>query len=237
MNGLPRLTDASQRGSRTRSLRSASPKIGECRRHAEHRSRTPGAVLESKQHTKAGVADAHCVLQHRLEYWLQLARRTRNDAQHLRGRGLLLQCLGKFERPLVELLSEIVVGSAATARNRPLRARRRFHGCAAKAIGVMSVSPLIKPSQTTGRANDITPRPHEGREFSCSTSSPACYRLKKRGPRPGSWNAISLIGKREPDTCILSRSVARWQHEHAFLGKKCTMCTKGGLGSSSRSRP
>src|SRR5262245_65428157 len=43
-----------------------------------------------------GLANAHRVRQHGLEYRLELARRTGNDLQHLRGRGLLLQRLGEF---------------------------------------------------------------------------------------------------------------------------------------------
>ena len=48
------------------------------------------------QGAELGVAEPCCVRQHRLEHRLQLARRTRDDAQHLRGCGLLLQRLGEL---------------------------------------------------------------------------------------------------------------------------------------------
>jgi len=96
-----------------------------------------------------------------LKHGLQIEGRPADDLEHLRSRRLLLQRLskvlsrfGEFVGPMVELLSEIVVLSAATARNRrPLRTpelRRRFHCCAAaNAIDVMGVRPLIEPSQAT----------------------------------------------------------------------------------------
>ena len=46
------------------------------------------------------------VRQHGLEHWLQLAGRARDDAQHLRGRGLLLQRLGKLARALLHLVEQ-----------------------------------------------------------------------------------------------------------------------------------
>jgi len=49
MNRLPGLGDTAESRSRTRSLWSALPEFGKCRRHSEHRRRTPRAVLESKQ--------------------------------------------------------------------------------------------------------------------------------------------------------------------------------------------
>src|SRR5215471_4964823 len=45
---------------------------------------------------KFGVADARRILQHRLEHRLQLAGRTADDTEHLRGRGLLLQRLAQL---------------------------------------------------------------------------------------------------------------------------------------------
>ena len=44
------------------------------------------------------VADARRVLQHRLEHGLQIAREAADDLQHLRGRRLLLQRLGRRSR-------------------------------------------------------------------------------------------------------------------------------------------
>ena len=52
-------SDAAQRRSPTRSLWSALPELGECRRDAEHRSRKHAPSLETEQHAEAGLADAH----------------------------------------------------------------------------------------------------------------------------------------------------------------------------------
>src|SRR5262249_22942574 len=74
MNRLPGRGNAAQPSSRTRSLRPTLPELGKCRRHSEHRRRTPRALLKSKQHAKVGLADPHRVRQHGLEYGFQLAR-------------------------------------------------------------------------------------------------------------------------------------------------------------------
>jgi hypothetical protein len=46
--------------------------------------------------TELGFTDAHRVRQHGLEHGLQLAGRTRDNPQHLRGGRLLLQRLGEL---------------------------------------------------------------------------------------------------------------------------------------------
>ena len=51
--------------------------------------------LVKVQVAELGLADAHRVLQQRLEHRLQLAGRTGDDVQHFGGGGLLLQRLGK----------------------------------------------------------------------------------------------------------------------------------------------
>jgi hypothetical protein len=96
MNRPPRLHDANKGSFRARPLRAALPELGKCRWYSEHRSCPPRAILESKQTSEIGLADAHCVLQHRSKDRLQFAWRTRDDLQHIRGRGLLLQRLGKL---------------------------------------------------------------------------------------------------------------------------------------------
>src|SRR5262245_64144457 len=56
-----------------------------------HCNSPKGISFASIQNAELGLADASRILQHRLEHRLQLARRTANDAQHLRRRSLLLQ--------------------------------------------------------------------------------------------------------------------------------------------------
>jgi hypothetical protein len=52
-------------------------------------------ALGLKQYAELGCADARRLLQHGFEHRLQLAGQAGDDAQHLGGRGLLLQGLGK----------------------------------------------------------------------------------------------------------------------------------------------
>ena len=55
-----------------------------------------GIAVAPETSAELGFADARRVCQHRLEHRLQLAGRARDDVQHLRGRGLLLQRLGEI---------------------------------------------------------------------------------------------------------------------------------------------
>jgi hypothetical protein len=59
------------------------------------------------QRTKLGVAEPCRARQYRLEHRRQLAWRARYDAQHLRGRSLLLQRLGKVVSARFQLLFEV----------------------------------------------------------------------------------------------------------------------------------
>src|SRR5262249_38715830 len=72
------------------------------------------------ERAKVGLAEAHGVSEQGLEHGLQLAGRTRNDAQHLGRRRLLLPRFGKLARARLELLFQLGSGLAhpATARSR-----------------------------------------------------------------------------------------------------------------------
>src|SRR5262245_5944161 len=59
-----------------------------------------------KQHAEFRLADTNGVLQHGLKHGSYLARRTRNHLENLRGRGLLLQRLGKLARPRLHLVEQ-----------------------------------------------------------------------------------------------------------------------------------
>src|SRR5262245_9256173 len=74
-----------------------------------------------------GLANAHCIGQHGLEHRLKLAGRAGDDLQHLGGRGLLLQRLGKVPPRFgeltgarFELLFQLAqrIGPVANARSR-----------------------------------------------------------------------------------------------------------------------
>ena len=60
------------------------------------RDGTEAIALPQPQDAKLGLADARGILQHRLKYRLQIAGRSADDAQHLRGCGLLLRRFGKL---------------------------------------------------------------------------------------------------------------------------------------------
>jgi hypothetical protein len=96
--------------------------------HAKERDGFKRVVDVPKQNTELGLADADCIIQHSLEYRFKLAGRARDDTEHVRGRGLLLQCLGEtflclgeVAGALIELFLEI--GGAGTVMSRN---RRRF---------------------------------------------------------------------------------------------------------------
>ena len=56
-----------------------------------HSGDAKGVAVANIQIAELGVAELNRVRQHGLEHWAKLARRAGDDAQHLRGRGLLLQ--------------------------------------------------------------------------------------------------------------------------------------------------
>src|SRR5262249_24462541 len=67
MNRAPRPHNATDGSLRTRPIWSALPELGKCGGHAKHRGCADRAILESKQRTKIGVADADRVRQHGLK--------------------------------------------------------------------------------------------------------------------------------------------------------------------------
>src|SRR5262249_11747550 len=64
--------------------------LDKCSRRTVHRDRAKGISLAQEQVAKLGIAQSRRILQHGLEHGLELARRTADDTQDLRGRGLLL---------------------------------------------------------------------------------------------------------------------------------------------------
>src|SRR5262249_22571271 len=76
------------------------------RRQAERCHRMKRTIVVTEQYTKFGLADAHGIPQHGLEYRLQFTRRRADDLQHLRGRSLLLQRLAEIVRALAQLVEQ-----------------------------------------------------------------------------------------------------------------------------------
>src|SRR5215510_15787692 len=55
------------------------------------RDQTEGVAFAKVEVTETGGTEPDCIYQHGVKYWLQLARRTGDDAQHIGCRSLLLQ--------------------------------------------------------------------------------------------------------------------------------------------------
>src|SRR6476619_2053825 len=72
------------------------------------RSDTKNLSIAEIHVSESGFANAHRVCEYGLENRLQLAGRTRDDTEHLRGRRLMLQCLGQLALALFELLFQLV---------------------------------------------------------------------------------------------------------------------------------
>src|SRR5262245_25074553 len=78
-------------------------------RRTVHRDRAKGISLAQEQVAELRLAEADRVCQHGLEHWLQRGGRAANDAQHLRGRRLLLQGLAEVVRALAQLIQQASV--------------------------------------------------------------------------------------------------------------------------------
>jgi hypothetical protein len=80
--------------------------IRQGRRRVDHCHGVESLAVEPEHGPELRVADARRILQHCLEDRLQLARRTRDDLQHLRRCGLLLQRLAEVLRALAQLVEQ-----------------------------------------------------------------------------------------------------------------------------------
>src|SRR5262249_7628047 len=66
------------------------------------RSVTEGISFAEPHRAVTSLAKLYRICEYRLKYRLQFSGRARDDAKHLRSRGLLLQCLGEVPPRLVE---------------------------------------------------------------------------------------------------------------------------------------
>ena len=73
---------------------------------AVHRNYSEFTALEQHQIAELGLAKLGCILEHGLEYRLQLAGRTADDLEHFRSRRLLLQRLAKIVGALAQLVQQ-----------------------------------------------------------------------------------------------------------------------------------
>ena len=80
--------------------------FGVCRARHEALPRGNRRLSSQEQIAELGLADARRILQHGFEHRLQLAGRTGDDLQHLRGRGLLLQRLAQIVGALAQLVEQ-----------------------------------------------------------------------------------------------------------------------------------
>src|SRR5262249_59949192 len=99
---LLRPGDMSKTGLRMRAERLAKTNISILRRYVVERDVTKCFSIVQAQRAELGVAEPCCVGQHSIENRLQLAGRACDDAQHIRGRSLLLKRLPQLvEQPRV----------------------------------------------------------------------------------------------------------------------------------------
>src|SRR4029077_6255838 len=68
------------------------------------------AAVIKRKNAEISFAKTRTIRQDGLKYWIELAGRTRYDAQHFRRRRLLLQGFGKLLRALFDLALEVGVG-------------------------------------------------------------------------------------------------------------------------------
>ena len=72
------------------------------RRQVQHSRRIGHIAVETEHHAELCLADAHRILQHRIEHWRQRPRRAADHLQHFGGGCLLLQRFPQFlEQPRV----------------------------------------------------------------------------------------------------------------------------------------
>jgi hypothetical protein len=95
---------------------------GECRRYVVDRGDAGYVSIVQVQYAELCTAEPGCIRQHGLEHSLQLAGRSADDLEDLRGRGLLLQrlgevlaCLGELAVTRFELLFQLGQGGSPRA--------------------------------------------------------------------------------------------------------------------------
>src|SRR5215471_10984244 len=70
--------------------------LGQSRRAIERAMADYPIVRDRRQNAKGGIVQTRGLFQHRVEHWLEVARRRVDDAEHLGGRGLSVERRGKL---------------------------------------------------------------------------------------------------------------------------------------------
>src|SRR6476619_2677190 len=137
--------------------------LKERRRRIVRRSDTKDLSIAEIHVSERSLANAHRVREHGLEDQLQLHGRARDDLQHLRGRGLLLQRVGEFAFTRYELslqlaracfqLFQLRVGLADT-----VKARSRLRSARTKLATARSfLRPLARQGHLVGTVTGPLP--------------------------------------------------------------------------------
>ena len=84
----------------------ASLHLGKFSRHVVRRHKADSAFLIKIERAEPGLAELRRVSQEALEHRLQVAGRTADDLEHLRGSGLLLQRLAQISGALAQLVEQ-----------------------------------------------------------------------------------------------------------------------------------
>ena len=82
------------------------PRLGKCRGYVVVRNVAEFTSVIQVQVAELCAAEPSCVRQHGIEDGLQFSRRTTDDAEHLRGRRLLLQCFSQIVGALAQLVEQ-----------------------------------------------------------------------------------------------------------------------------------
>ncbi len=90
LDGLPRFHGKPNAGSRVRSIDAPFPRFGKYRRYVVHRDGAETIAFAKVKNPELRLTNPARAGEHGLENWLQIARRVRDDAQHVGGCRLLL---------------------------------------------------------------------------------------------------------------------------------------------------
>ena len=194
--------DASKRGVRRRiddRLALPRPRQTCAARCASHRSATRRRHA-AIQHAKLGMAQTRGVLQCGLKHRLQLAGGRADDAQHFRGRGLLLQRLAQLaleQRELASRPSRKQASAPSRASPRPRDAPSsvapsREQTCRACSCRRLLVHLLVDPDRN---------REREGRALADRRTRP---RFARRASRRCAWRS-PVQGRCRPSSCVVER--------------------------------
>jgi hypothetical protein len=124
------------------------PRLGKCRGYVVMRNVAEFTSVIQVQVAELCVAEPSCVCQHGIEDGLQFSRRTTDDAEHLRGRRLLLQRFGELLFQLGRGFTDVGRTRSRLRSARTKLARSAFRALARQGhpVGTVTGPLLIGPA-------------------------------------------------------------------------------------------